>query len=146
MSARLAALYRLRDRVDAAIIAEGGRVRRRARLAPVAARPAPEPEPVEEEPEVRLSMAAIIAAAADHYSMSETMLRTGRTREVTDARLVCYLALRWEGYSAAGIGREFSRDHTSILSGCKRSNETPALRDAARAVIVAAENNFARTA
>lgn len=149
MSARLAALYRLRDRVDAAILAEGGRVRRRRMLAPAGTvRPVDEPDPegVLLEPEPPVSERAIIEAVLEHYSLSEAVLRTGKHREACDARQVAWLALRWEGYSTVQIGRLFQRDHSSVSSGALRAERLPALRDAARAVQTAAQNNFARTA
>lgn len=148
MSARLAALYRLRDRVDAAILAEGGRVRRQRVLRPVAGpRPTDEPDPVEEpEPVLPASPDAVIAATCDLYGLSEHMLRTGRHREACDARQVAWLALRWEGHTTVQIGRVFQRDHSSVSSGVARAEGRPTLRDAARVVQRAALDNFARTA
>lgn len=53
------------------------------------------------------------------------LVSDNRTKKFVDARSGISLGLHWCGYSTPRIGRMLNRDHTSVLSMLRRSQEKP---------------------
>jgi hypothetical protein len=71
--------------------------------------------------------AAVLAAAAFHISPVD-IFGPARHAEIVDARHIVYYLARATGESYPRIGRAMSRDHTTILSGCRRVEQDGRLR------------------
>lgn len=51
-----------------------------------------------------------------------TLLGKTRSKSIVQARIALYCAARRFGYSYPEIGRGLSRDHTTVLVGCRRAH------------------------
>ena len=66
----------------------------------------------------------IIGLVADHYGISrELLLSRSRRRSIVRPRQVAMLLCREEGYSLEHIGRQFGRDHTTVIHACRKVRE-----------------------
>lgn len=77
---------------------------------------------------------ALHLAAEAFDTTAQGILAGARTRNVVDARAVAMAALRWTGQSASWIGREFGRDHSTVLHAVGRVGEDQRLRPIARTI------------
>ena len=75
------------------------------------------------------------------------MTERGNTRDLTRARhAAMYLARRLTDKSTTVIGRAFDRDHTTVLNGIERAQDTFRRDPAFRLLIDAARRAIARAA
>lgn len=88
---------------------------------------------------------AINIAAELFYTESDAILaRTRDRRNVSDARAVAMYACRLVGLSSTYTGRQFNRDHSTVLYSCTRVGEDPRLRGIGKRI--AAQCGWARGA
>lgn len=74
-----------------------------------------------------------------HFGVDpDDVLAGSRTRENVNARHITMWLLKDAGRGYSEIARELGCDHTTVMNAVRRVSSTPALLDAARAVLVAA--------
>lgn len=79
---------------------------------------------------------------ARYHTTGAAILSPSQEPAPRTARLVAYWVLREAGLSLPGVGRLMGRDHSTVLSGCRRVEATPDLE----AVAWELADVFARTA
>ena len=119
-TARLAELYELRERVDAAIKRELAAQRRLEELQARAQR-VMTPRAWEEQ---------VLAHVARAYVVDDVEQLRARTRNarMSEARHVVFWILHQRCWSAPAIGELMHRDHTTVLHGVRRVESSPELR------------------
>lgn len=66
-------------------------------------------------------MQSLIEAVAENHSVSVGALKgSSRVQHLVDARFEVIRHARTKGFSMPAIGRALNRDHTTILSACRR--------------------------
>ena len=67
-------------------------------------------------------VALIVGAVCEFYGMTrEQLMAKDRHKLIARARAIAMRLVRDEGYSFPEIGTYFGRDHTTVMSACKRA-------------------------
>lgn len=74
--------------------------------------------------------ARVIAATCHHFGIEQDTLLSGRRhRDVTDARHTAMWLMRDADRTLLEIAAELGMDHTSVMHGVRRVDQSPALRN-----------------
>lgn len=103
------------DRLEAVLLAQDQIIRRQAKLLGL------DRPPVHAAPEAR-DMVQIVADIANDNGLTLAEIKSKtKVAAICKPRQYAFAVLLDKGFSAAGIGRFFGMDHTTVLSGAARA-------------------------